>query len=136
MVEFFSTLAEKAPELVKTPLGLFGLCVLVGAYLLAFWKKARFDSLIARIEALPKADRLQALQSEMGSVPLPANFAPADWLMAQRQKYFFGAYFITALLVVMLIVFATSFADSGTTTINIDGDGNSAVVDSEVSTGN
>ena len=136
MVEFFSTLAEKAPELVKTPLGLFGLCVLVGAYLLAFWKKARFDSLIARIEALPKADRLQALQSEMGSVPLPANFAPADWLMAQRQKYLLRRLFHHRATRRDADRVHDFLCRSGTTTINIDGDGNSAVVGSEVSTGN
>ena len=136
MGDLFSTILDKAPELVKTPLGLIGLCVLVGAYLIAFWKKARFDSLMAKIEALPKGDRLEALKSEMGSVPIPANFAPADWLMAQRQKYFFAAYFITAALVVILVVSTIFFGDSGPTTITIDGDSNSAIVDSEVNTGN
>jgi hypothetical protein len=135
MTEFFSMLAEKAPELVKSPLGLVGLCVLVGAYLVAFWKKARFDSLIARIDALPEKDRLEALKSEMGSVPLPANFSPSDWLMAQRQKYFFGAYFITAVLLVALILFSTIFSKSGTNIVDINGDGGTVLINSQVNGG-
>lgn len=135
MTEFFSMLAEKAPELVKSPLGLVGLCVLVGAYLVAFWKKARFDSLIARIDALPEKDRLEALKSEMGSVPLPANFSPSDWLMAQRQKYFFGAYFITAVLLVALVLFSTIFSKSGTNIVDINGDGGTVLINSQVNGG-
>lgn len=135
MADFFAALIDKVPELVKTPLGVLGLCILVGAYLLAFWKKARFDSLIARIDSLPERDRLEALKSEMGSVPIPSRFAPADWLMAQRQKYFFGAYLVTALLAALFIMSATLFAESDTN-IDVKGNNNLIGVDSRIDTGN
>ena len=85
---------------------------------------------------MPEEERLEALKSEMGSVPIPADFAPADWLLAQRQKYFFGAYFITALLIAILIVSATLFAGTSTTIVDIDGDDSTVVIDSQINTGN
>lgn len=133
MGQFFIDLVASLLGLVKSPLGIVGLALVLGAYLFAFFRKARFDSLLQKVEALPEKDRKAILVAEMGAPPIPKNVSALQWLRMRKQKYFFLSY---ALTITYFFFLATFFVvtdrhgdknarkSGGAPTITIRGDSN------------
>jgi hypothetical protein len=131
--QFFVDLLASLPGLVKSPLGIVGLALVLAAYLFAFVRKARFDSLLSKVESLPEKDRKSILVTEMGAVPIPKNVSALQWLRMKKQKYFFVSYALTITYVFVLATFfivtdrhgETNSGGSGSVpAITITGDGN------------
>jgi hypothetical protein len=103
--QFFDGLVTSLPELVKSRLGIVGLALVLAAYLFAFFRKARFDSLLKKVESLPEKDRKAVLVTEMGAAPIPKNVSALQWLRMRKQKYFFLSYALTVTYFFFLATF-------------------------------
>jgi len=131
--QFFVDLVASLPELVKSPLGILGLVLVLAAYLFAFFRKARFDSLLQKVESLPEKDRKAVLVTEMGAAPIPKNVSAIQWLRMRKQNYFFLSYALTVTYIFFLATFfivndrhggKSAGESGGTPSITITGDSN------------
>jgi hypothetical protein len=131
--QFFIDLLSSLPGLVSSPLGIVGLALVLAAYLVAFFRKARFDSLLEKVESLPEKDRKSVLVTEMGAGPIPRNISAVQWIRLKKQKYFFLSYALTVTYVFFLATFflvTGRESDAGNTpAITITGDGNMVATD-------
>lgn len=131
--QFFSEILSALPKLASTPLGVIGLVVVLGAYLFAFYRKARFDSLISKIKSLPEADRKDMLSREMETGPIPESISALQWMSARKQRYFFLSYLLTATYVFILLVFLTRSdlltGQTSNSNTSVIGDGNVIATD-------
>jgi hypothetical protein len=127
--QFFIDLLASLPGLVKSPLGILGLALVLAAYLFAFFRKARFDSLLEKVESLPEKDRKSVIVAEMGNAPIPKNVSAVQWLRMRKQKYFFLSYALTVTYVFFIATFFIVSGRSGDAAgtpaaITVTGDGN------------
>jgi hypothetical protein len=110
-----------ALETVAThPLALVGYVMVVAAWLILGLKVQRNKNLLAKLDSLPENQRLEALQMEMGSVPLKEGFAPEQWIKARNQTYYLIAFgIVCAMAVVLFVVARVTAQDGGSVTTDV-----------------
>jgi hypothetical protein len=96
---------KSLPTIAGNPLAVIAYLVVIGAWLLSYFRTARFKSLIDRISSLPEADRKSILATEMNTV-IPETISAEDWLRGKRQLYVVVAYVLTLVVAVLLLVLA------------------------------
>ena len=98
------------PAIATHPLAVSVYVLVVGAWLLAYFRTARFKLLLERIEQVPAKDRKHVVALEMNTV-IPDSISAEDWLRGRRQLYIVVAYVIT--LAAILTIFSLAYANRG-----------------------
>jgi hypothetical protein len=67
----------------------------------------RNKNLLQKLNALPEKDRASILSQEMGTAPVSAGLTPEQWIQTKTRQYYFLAFVILCILVVMLFAIST-----------------------------
>ena len=78
----------------------------IASWTVIAFRVKRNKNLLANISKIPEKDRLKALESEMGSVRVPENMSPDQWLRSKVHQYYFWAFVLLAVLVALVVAIA------------------------------
>ena len=109
---FLKTALDALPDAAKSPLALIAYLGVIGAWSAIAWRVKRNKQLLKHLDKLPERDRLNALQLEMGTIPLPRGLSPDQWLKARIQRYYFLGFAIVCIVAVIIFAIASFKAKS------------------------
>jgi hypothetical protein len=98
MLAFFKAAFSAVPAVATSWPALVGYVIVVTAFTVISLKVKRNSNLLAKLEKVPEDQRAKALQMEMGAAFLAEGFKPRDWLLQQRQRYYFTAFLVACCL--------------------------------------
>src|SRR5882762_9838594 len=88
------------------PLAFVAYIIAVVAWAYIRHRVDRNKNLLQRLSALAPQDRLEALKTEMGIVPLKEGLGPDQWIRSRIHLYYFLGFVVFC--AVLVIVFAIS----------------------------
>ena len=104
------TMLSSAKEMIsaakENPLALIALLIIVAAWVVIALKVRRNQQLLQSLEKLPEKDRLRALEAEMGNLKIKGGISANQWLRHRAQQYYFAAFALVCLLIVILVAIA------------------------------
>ncbi len=101
-MDFFTAALNALPEAAASPFALIAYAVLVVAWVLVAFRLQRNAQLLKNIDKFPEADRIKAINNEMGGAFIKEGMAAEDWLRSKRQTYiFWGFLAVLGVLVVL-----------------------------------
>jgi hypothetical protein len=92
--DFLKTALQNIPAAAGSPLAFLAYALCIMAWNIIAWRVQRNKQLLVAIQKFPPADRLAALELEMGSVKVPAGLTPEQWLKSRQQNYYFCGFAI------------------------------------------
>jgi hypothetical protein len=85
---------------------LLAYAVAIAAWTVIAFRVRRNKNLLKHLTSLPEKDRLPALELEMGSVRVPKDLTPEQWLRGRIHQYYFWSFVLLAVLAAAVIVIA------------------------------
>lgn len=118
MSNFLRAAFSALPHVVGDTRALIAYVVAVAGWVAVALKVQRNRNLLFHLRKLPEKDRLQALQMEMGAIPVPAGMTPTQYLTARVHRYYFWAFVILCVLLGAIGALAISYRSPGATEIS------------------
>ena len=112
-MNFLAQAVKALPTIAVQPLAFAGYALVVGAWLVAYWRTRRFELLMKDIKQLPQKDREAAIQLEFNTI-LPSRIDADQWLKGKRHKYYLIAYVVTLVSVIIFVWFVFQRAGRNT----------------------
>ena len=111
----FKSLVSALPSAATSPFAFAAYVLVVAAWVVIALRLKRNRQLLDHIEKLPQADRLKALQLEMGAVQVRSGLTADQWLRSRVHLYYFLGFCVgcVAAVVVFAIAVTTTRADAG-----------------------
>ena len=119
MWAFLSSLVAAIPAAATSNAGFAAFAVAAIVYIATVWRVSRNKQILANLEKLSPKDRLPALELEMGGVRLASGISPEQWVRSRIHRYYFLAFAITLLLIVVLASLLFVYR-SGSADISVD----------------
>jgi hypothetical protein len=104
MGDFFKSAFSALPTVATHPLAFVAYIVVVLAWVIIAWRVRRNNNLLKHLDKLPEADRLTALQNEIGHVPVKGGLSPAQYLRSRIHFFYFLGFAILCLTVLTIFV--------------------------------
>ena len=95
------------PQAAQNPFAFLAYIAALSAWVLIAARVRRNRNLLAHLDKLPPQDRLIALKSEMGEIPVPEGLSAKDWLKARNQRYYFLAFAMLCALAIIIFAIAS-----------------------------
>jgi hypothetical protein len=92
----------------------------LAAYVYCAVRVTRHRALLKHLSVLPDRDRLKALALEIGEPRIRGGISPEQWLRSRIHRYYFLAFFTTAICVVVLFLMVLKHGD-GSVDIDVTG---------------
>jgi tetratricopeptide (TPR) repeat protein len=132
MLQFLVSALSAIPAAATSELALVAYALVIGAYIFTVWRVARNKNLLANLEKLPAKDRLRALESEMGGVPLAAGISPEQWVQNRIHRYYLVAFLATCALVAFILALAVWRGGGASPVIGSVFIGNPTVINNQI----
>jgi hypothetical protein len=103
------TFFDALPLAASSPLALLGYLAALAASVALVWRVRRNRNLLDRIKDIPRGDRKDALQAEMGVV-LPKSISAEQWLRSRLHHFYFLGFVIVVLCLTLIGVIAFTYS--------------------------
>ena len=100
---FFDAALRALPAIAGSPYALVAYAGALLAYVVLGWRVARNRNLLRSLEKVPVEDRAKLLRAEMNAV-VPDSISAEDWLRGKIHRYYFLAFLVVCLVIVVLAV--------------------------------
>ena len=114
------TSGEALSVAASSPLAMFGYLVGLLASAALIWRVRRNQNLLSKLTDIPRGDRKDVIQSEMGVV-LPKSISAEQWLRARLHHYYFLGFLVIAACVTLVGVIAFTHTASATSSNAVSG---------------
>lgn len=120
MEAFFSKALQLIPSVATSPLALLAYALTIGAYVFVALRVQRHKNLLQHLSMLPEADRIKALQSELGQAKLRVGISPEQWVRNRIHHYYFLSFIATCATVIILVIILL-YRSAGSVDIDVSG---------------
>lgn len=109
-MNFLTSALEALPTAAAHPFAFVAYLVVVLCWSALAWKARRNKQLLAKLDILPKKDRLEALRVEMGAVEVKEGLTSEQWIRNRQHTYLLGAFMALCLMFVVVFAIAVTQA--------------------------
>ena len=104
----FKSLVSALPSAATSPFAFVAYVLVIASWVVIALRLKRNRQLLDHIEKLPQADRLKALQLEMGAVQVRSGLTADQWLRSRVHLYYFLGFCVGCVAAVVVFAIAVT----------------------------